>query len=88
MEKRAETRMAAARNYYARMWGTPVPEMTPKFAERVISRWRADIQQGIVAIPVENHNHSGQHAAKPIQKTSVGGITYELRPGESFFRSK
>ncbi len=88
MEKRAEMRMAAASNYWKRRWGEPVPSMTPQFAEQVIGRWRNNAQRGIVAIPMENHNHTGQHTARSTQRTTIGGITYELKPGESFLGSK
>lgn len=81
METRAEIRMAAAANYYARRWGYPVPEMTPRFAETIIARWRDDAKRGIVAIPAEeSRNH------KPIiterNHIDFGGSSINMGIGE------
>ncbi len=81
MENRAETRMAAAANYYARRWGQPVPAMTPRFAELIITRWKAAVQQGIVAIPTED---SRNHKPSAPQRThfDFGGSSIDLGRNE------
>ena len=64
--------MAAAANYYERRWGKPIPDMTPAFAETIITRWRADVNKGIVAIPSQDTNPAHSHPVRIIKGHQSG----------------
>ena len=83
MENRAEIRMAAAANYYARCWGQPVPDMTPRFAENVIARWRINAENGKIAIPTEQSRNHRQPAFEGTNHFDFGGSSIEVGTNEA-----